>query len=272
MREGPRKAFGLRLCFRVGIRYTYGPMSLENVRIVLVSPIYGGNIGSVCRAMKNMGLSDLAIAAPRKDMDFAAAQTMATHANDVLDHRVEYPTLAEAVGGCSLVAGTTVREGLYREHSRTPREWAPRLLKEARKSRVALVFGPEDNGLSNEDLALCTQIMRIPSTDEYSSLNISHAVMVCCYELFLASGKYEGAVEGSPEAASAMREIMFSQWREALLGIGFMKEDKADHMMLGLRRILSRGKLTENDVRIMIGIAHQTLWVVDQLKKRKKHD
>ncbi|HBA84850.1 MAG TPA: RNA methyltransferase [Verrucomicrobia bacterium] len=243
-------------------------MSLDNIRVVLVSPIYSGNIGSVCRAMMNMGISDLAIAAPRGPINYPEARMMACHAEAVLDNRKEFPTLAEAVADCGLVAGTTGREGLYREHGKTPREWAPRLLQAAESCKVALVFGTEDNGLSNEDMALCTQIVRIPSNPQYSSLNLSQAVMVFCYELYVAAGVFEPPVEKSVEAPSAMREAMFRKWRVSLQEIGFMEEEKSDHMMLGIRRIFSRGPLTVKDVQIMMGVAAQTLWCAGQMKKR----
>ena len=244
-------------------------MSLKNFKIVLVSPLYGGNVGSVCRAMKNMGLSHLVIAAPAHPLDVEEAKKMAMHADDVFAKRKEFPTLREAVADCGLVIGTTARIGLYREHAQTPREFAPRLLAAAEKAKVALVFGPEDNGLSNDDLMLCTHMMRIPSSAKYSSLNLSQAVMVCCYELYVMSGLWEPVVEKSPEAPSAMRERMYDLWRSALLSIGFMKEDKADHMMLGLKRALGRGTLTVNDIRILTGMARQTRWAGDELKKAK---
>lgn len=240
-------------------------MGLRNIRIVLVSPIYGGNVGAVCRAMKNMGLRDLAIAAPRETMDEMEARKMALHAVDVYEQRKVFPTLAEAVADCALVAGTTARTGLYRAHAKTPREWMPYLVRAARKNRVAVVFGTETDGLSNEDLALCTQIIRIPSSPRYPSLNLAQAVMICCYEIFLASKVFRLPGEPSPEAPSAMREQMFALWREALLSIGFMQGNKADHMMMGLRRIFSRGPLTVKDIRILIGIARQMLWAGRQL-------
>lgn len=234
-------------------------MLLDNVRVVLVSPIYGGNVGSVCRAMANMGVSDLAIAAPRK-IDMQEATMMACSAIDILERRQEFATFAEAVADCQLVVGSTARLGLYRSHSQSPREAAPQVLEAAQTGKVALVFGREDNGLSNEELALCTQIIQIPSTPECTSLNLAQSVMICCYELYVASNLFVPSEEKSVEASSALRERMFDLWREALMKIGFMKDDKADHMMMGLRRILSRGKLTNDDVRIMMGIARQAMW------------
>ena len=234
-------------------------MSLDNVRIVLVGSLYGGNVGSVCRAMANTGFSDLALVAPA-ELNMQEARMMACHAECILDSRKVYATLSEAVAGCGLVMGTSARRGLYRQHAKSPREWAGRALEAAVTGRVALVFGREDKGLLNEEVALCTQVIRIPTTSECSSLNVSQAVMICCYELFVAAGDYEPPLEKSPEAPSDLRERMFAIWRETLLQIGFMKNDKGNHMMQGLRRILSRGNLTVDDVRIMMGIAKQAEW------------
>ncbi len=244
-------------------------MSLENIRIVLTQPLYGGNIGSVCRAMKNMGLSRLVIVEDEPRWDAREARTMAYRAVDVLDAATVVPTLAEAVAECGLVAGTTARVGLYRDHSRTAREWAPHLLRSAEHTPVALVFGREDKGLTNEELALCTQIIQIPSSAAYTSLNLAQAVMVCCYELFVAAGVFAGSEEKYPEASSEQRERMFAIWEQTLLDIGFMEAEKAQHMMLGLRRILSRGQLTDADVRILMGIARQAQWCAGELAKHR---
>lgn len=241
---------------------------LNNIRVVLVSPLYGGNVGAVCRAMMNMGLSDLAIAAPREDCSEFDAIRWSYSARSIYESRREYPSLADAVADCKLVAGTSVREGLYRKASRTPREWASTFLEAAQEGRMAMVFGPENNGLSNEDLALCTDLIRIPSTPEYSSLNLSQAVLICAYELYLASEQYVPPEEGVPLADSGLRERMYGMWRETLLKIGFMEDEKADHMMMALRRILSRGNLTEIDARIMMGIARQTQWFTEQAAKQ----
>jgi tRNA/rRNA methyltransferase len=235
-------------------------MAIRNIRIVLVGTLYGGNVGSICRAMANTGLSDLALVEPAPDLDWAEARKMAVAADGILARRREVATLEEAVGDCSQVLGTTARIGLYRQHSRTPRDWAPRVLAVAGQSKVALVFGRENSGLTNEELAICTNLIQIPSSPDYPSLNLAQAVMICCYELFVAAGVHEPIEEKSPLCPAATREQMFRMWRETLLEIGFMKEDKADHMMLGLRRILGRAPLTEDDVRILMGIARQTLW------------
>ena len=189
---------------------------------------------------------------------------MAVAAKATLDARRVVPTLAEAVADCGVVMGTTARPGLYRAHVRSPREWAPRILEAAATGKVALVFGREPSGLTNDEIALCTNLIQIPSSPDYPSLNLAQAVMICCYEIFTASGTFVPPEEMSVECDAATREHMFKMWREMLLEIGFMEEHKADHMMLGIRRIFGRNPLTDDDVRIMMGVARQVLWKARQ--------
>ena len=244
---------------------------LENIRIVLVDPQSSGNIGSVCRVMMNMGITDLAIINPHDRHDWEEARRLACHADELLDARKIFQTLEEAIADCTVVAGTSARTGMYRDHAGLPREIAPTLLDSAAHHKTALVFGREDTGLTNEELALCTHIINIPSSEIYQSLNLSHAVMVCCYELFLlaGSGDYQPPRERSSEANGEMRDRLFDSWSHMMLETGFCKEDKLEHMMMGLRRIFSRGKLTENDTKILLGIARQSRWVASQLKKEE---
>ena len=242
---------------------------LDNIRIVLVDPKFGGNIGAVCRVMMNMGMTDLAVVAPGDTIDWEEARKLACSAGHLLETHRQYPTLEEAVAGCTVVAGTSARTGFYRDHAFLPREIAPVVLDSAAHHPTALVFGREDKGLFNEELALCTHIINIPSSGLYRSLNLSHAVMICCYELFLlaGAGDYQPPEERSPEADSAMRERLFETWRAMMLETGFCEEEKLDHMMMGLRRIFSRGKLTGNDVRILHGLARQSRWVAEELRR-----
>ena len=245
---------------------------LNNIRVVLVEPIFGGNIGSVCRAMNNNDITDLAIVNPRSTTDWDDARKLACNAKAQLEARKEFATLAEAVADCTVVAGTSARTGFYRDTAYTPRDFAPLALESAQHHKVALVFGREDKGLQNEELALCTHIIQIPSSALYTSLNLSHAVMVCCYELFTATGLFQAAEEKADEANSELRERMFSTWREMMLETEFTHEQKLEHMMMGLRRIFSRGKLTVPDVKILMGLAKQSIWASSQRKKVDHHD
>ncbi len=210
--------------------------------------------------MANMGLSDLALAGAGS-FDREEARKMACWAADRLDTCRRTATLADALADCAQVFGATARPGLYRQHTRTPREWAPEIVAAARSGPVALVFGPEDDGLNNEELAFCQHLVRIPSSPDYPALNLAQAVMVCAYEVFAAGGGFEPLPEKSPPADSRTRERLFAMWRDMLLRIGFMDTAKADHMMLGVRRIFARGVRTDDDARILMGVARQALWV-----------
>src|SRR6056297_728101 len=131
---------------------------LDNIRIVLIKPLYGGNLGAICRAMMNMGISDLALVNPNPDLEWEEAEKMAMHARSILANRQDFPSASAAVADCGLVAATSARTGFYRDHSQSPRETAPCLLQAAAHQPAALMFGPEDKGMDNDDLALATHI------------------------------------------------------------------------------------------------------------------
>lgn len=238
--------------------------ALANLKVVLVGTRYGGNVGSACRAMANCGLSELRLVAPSPDLTWAFAEQMAVHATDILASRKTFATLAEAVADCAAVVGTSRRGGLYRQHSAEAREAAPGLVRTAAKAPVAIVFGREDKGLLNEELLLCTHIVRIPAAPAYPSFNLAQSVVLVCHELYRAS---LGArplpspeEDASPPASSKMRQTMLSHWREMLLETGFTDEPRADHMMEGFGRIFARGAKTEADMRILMGLARQARW------------
>ena len=238
---------------------------LDRVVIILSAPAYGGNVGSICRAMMNMGLSRLRIGAPRGNLFEDELRKMALGAVSIYEQREEFDTVADAAADCGMLAATSARTGFYRDHARSPREWAPVLLEEAAAGgTVGVLFGNEISGLANDELKLATHIVRIPSAEAYTALNLAQAVMVCAYELYQASGEFEAASERSPQATVAMRERMFEFWRETMLDIGFAKEDKLEHMMMGLRRILTRGELSEKDVKILMGLARQSQWAANR--------
>ncbi len=246
---------------------------LNNIRIVLVEPKGSGNIGSVARAMKNMGLKDLAIVGGGRTKSFWA-RAMAVHAKDILERARRFDSLREAVADCGLVVGTTRRGGLYRSHSRSPREAARRILAGARRAKCALVFGPEDHGLSNRDLKYCQRLITIPAHPDYPSLNVAQAVVICLYEIFLAAGK-KVPREAIGRAPAESVERLFDRMRRSLLKIGFLDPQNPEHILLALRRILGRAGLEEKDVRILTGLFRQIEWYtaegwkVVQEKERK---
>ncbi|MDH3981693.1 MAG: RNA methyltransferase [Kiritimatiellaceae bacterium] len=243
---------------------------LNNIRIVLVEPIFGGNIGSVCRAMNNNGITDLAIVNPRPTTDWDDARKLSCNAKAQLEARKEFQTLEEAIADCTVVAATSARTGFYRDTAYSPKDFAPIGLESAKDHKIAIVFGREDKGLHNEELALCTHIIQIPSDKLYTSLNLSHAVYVCCYEMYCAAGIFQPSEEKANEADSDFRERMFATWREMMIKTEFTHEQKLEHMMMGVRRIFTRGKLTVPDVKILMGLAKQSIWISNEWKKEKE--
>ena len=245
--------------------------SSPGLRIVLVGPLYGGNIGSVCRAMANFGADDLVLVNPSPDVDWREAEKMAVHAAGILAARRTVRSLDEALADCVASVGTTCRRGLYRQHAQSAREWAPELAALSARGRVALVFGREDQGLFNEEIALCTHLVQIPTASQYRSLNLSQAVCILCYELFQQRDDYEPVREKSPLAPGILRRRMEEMWRGFLLKIGFMNDQTADHMMAGMQRIFSRGAKTVDDVNILMGVAHQAEWARASLPPKPCH-
>jgi tRNA/rRNA methyltransferase len=235
-------------------------MSFDNIRIILVRPQGAANTGAVARVMKNMGLRDLVLVRPRFRGRFWA-KTMAVHASDVLEASRTCETLAEAVADCGLIAGTTCRQGPYRATEHTPRSAAAELLCSARRNKVALVFGPEDHGLSNKDIQLCQLVVTIPSHASYPSLNLASAVGICCYELFVAGSEAaQPGAEAPVLATSANTERMYEHLQDSFLSIGFLLRDNPEHIMYAFRSMLGRARLEDRDVRILLGLARQIEW------------
>ena len=228
----------------------------------MVRPRGSGNIGSVARAMKNTGVSDLAIVGPARTQSFWA-KAMAVHGRDILADAKCYPTLREAIAECTLVVGTTCRPGLYRSHSQSPREVAPTMVEATTKGKVALIFGPEDHGLSNKDLEHCQLLITIPTHPDYQSLNVAQAAVICLYELYVAA---LAPVEnrGIERARAEEIERLFDIMRHSLLKIGFLDSENPEHMLLAFRRIFGRAGLEDKDVRILTGMFRQIEWYVNQ--------
>ena len=231
---------------------------LKNIRVVLVGARGSGNIGSAARAMKNMGLKDLAVVGRGRTKSFWA-RAMAVHGGDILREARRSGTLGEAIADCGLVVGTTCRGGLYRSHSLSPREIAPEIVAAARFQKVALVFGPEDHGLSNHDLRHCQRLITIPADPGYPSLNMAQAVMICLYEIFLAAREDTPRVAIARASAESV-ERLFDRARRVLLKIGFLDPENPEHVLLALGRVLGRAGLEERDVRILLGLFRQMEW------------
>ena len=228
----------------------------------MVRPRGSGNIGSVARAMKNVGAKELAIVGTARTQSFWA-KAMAVHGRDILADAKCYATIREAIADCTLVVGTTCRPGLYRSHSQSPREVTPAMVAAAENGKVALLFGPEDHGLSNKDLEHCQLLITIPTHAEYQSLNVAQAAVICLYELYIAS-LTPAAEAGIQRAEAEQIERLFDIMRNSLLKIGFLDSENPEHMLLAFRRIFGRAGLEDKDVRILTGMFRQIEWYANQ--------
>jgi len=231
---------------------------LENLRIVMVRPRGSGNIGSIARAMKNVGARDLAIVGSARTQSFWA-KAMAVHGREILRDALRYNSIREAIAECTLVVGTTCRAGLYRSHSQSPRELAPVIAGAARRGKVALLFGPEDHGLSNKDLEHCQRLITIPANPAYQSFNVAQAAVICLYEIYIAMIETAGDDEIQRARAEDI-ERLFDIMRNSLLKIGFLDSENPAHMLLAFRRIFGRTGLEDKDVRILTGMFRQIEW------------
>ena len=230
------------------------------VRIVLVGTQHPGNIGAAARAMKTMGLSRLALVAPEKPLDDDAMRRSAG-AEDLLQAAPVHATLAEAVADCRLVLGCTARSRRVQLEQLEPDQAAGRLLQAATDGEVALVFGRERTGLSNEELQLCHASVHIPSDPAFSSLNLAAAVQVLAYEVRLAA-LLDAPAPSLPApplpdelpADHAQLEGFFAQLAQTLEEIDFHKGRAPESAMRKLRRLFLRNELSVNEVRLLRGV------------------
>jgi len=242
--------------------------AIDNISIVMVEPQSPGNIGMTCRAMKNMGLSRLRLV---KGCNRFHPESLkfAVSAKDLLEQAELYDDLQSALADCALTVGTTRRHGKYRQEILSPPETATLLNTKARAGyQAAIVFGREDNGLTTDELSLCSQLATIPSSAEYGSLNLSQAILIFCYELGKATDS-PGGGRMEQLAVSADMESLFTQMKACLLKIGFLNGQNPEHIMRSMRRILFRSELDTREVSILKGMLSQIDWASSDFDGRK---
>lgn len=230
---------------------------LSNFKVVLVETSHPGNIGAVARAMKNMGLDQLRLVAP-KLFPHADATARASGADDVLRGAEVYPTLAEAIADCQIVLGASARDRTISWPTMTARECAETWVKPQQSEQVALVFGRENSGLNNRELDACHYLLRIPCNPVYSSLNLAAAVQVVCYELFVASGQEYASSIGdrgeAPLATGEQMEAFYLHLQQTMADIGFLHPERSKSIMRRLRRLFNRARLDTKELDILRGI------------------
>lgn len=227
---------------------------LSHVRFVMVNTTHPGNIGAAARAMKNMGLADLALVGP-KDFPSGEALARAAGADDVLNGAVVYATLEEAIADCELVIGASARLRSIPWPELDPRECGLKVA--ATRARTAILFGREHSGLTNDELERCHFLLHIPCNPEYSSLNVAAAVQVVAYELFYAShaGTSVPAPDDTVYATGAQMASFFGQLETMLREVSFLHATKHEMSILRrLHRMFNRAHLEQGELHLLRGI------------------
>jgi len=232
--------------------------NLNNVTIVLNKPRYSENIGAAARAACNMGIEKLVVVNP-ENWDAKRVYRLATHAAAHIAEKItRFDDLRTALAPYQYVVGTTARLGGERRNVTTPAPMALELISLSQENQVALLFGPEDRGLTNEELRLCHQLVNIP-TSQFSSLNLAQAVMVLCYELFNATLPKPKPFK--PRLASRHElDGMYDQVKDILVRINYIQPENPDYWMNKLRLFFSRMQLRAAEVSIIRGICRQINW------------
>ena len=218
----------------------------RDVRIVLVRPRDPRNVGAACRAMKSMGITSLAIV-PDAIIDPRQALTLAHYASDVLDNALVCPDLRDAVKDAVLVAGTTRRRGRNRKYFTVFPEQLGERIAAIGKGTVAVLFGNEETGLTDEELSMCHLAVSIPASPEFPSLNLSHAVQVVCYEIFRALSR--GRLTPFSPISSKEVDVLVSVITRSLKSIGFFRQVGPEQMGVFFKDILARAGLSVNEAR-----------------------
>ena len=227
----------------------------ENLRIILVEPQHPGNIGAGARAMKNMGFNDLWLVNPKRFPD-PQADWRAAGATDLLESSRVRSTLNEAIADCQLVIGTSARVRNIPRPSIFAKELPGLISCHPADLKVAILFGREDSGLTNDELQLCHYHLQIPSDEGYPVLNVAMALQIVVYELFIsASGKQKKEAEWDrPIASSNEVEMMLEHLEQVLFESEFLDRQNPGKTLVRLRRMFMRIKLDETEVQMMRGI------------------
>ena len=230
-------------------------MSLENIRIVLVEPSHPGNIGAAARAMKTMGIGRLALVRPERFPD-PQAEWRAASAGDVIERCRVFNDLEAAIGDCVWVVGTSARQRRIPWPVGDVREAAAEVVRQAGTGPVAVLFGRETSGLTNDELQRCNMHLQIPASRDYPSLNLAMAVQVVTYEIFrqAAAAKPRPRAWDKAPATAAAVEALLAHLERSLVETGFLDPENPGQTLTRLRRLFTRIQLDETEVGMLRGI------------------
>jgi len=242
-------------------------MSSSNCRVVLVRPQIAGNVGATARVMHNFGLERLVLVAPEADPLAPEARKMSTQGEAILHAAKRVASLSEALADCVLTAATSARTGgLFRQQTIGPPETIlPHLVTACTGGPVALVFGPEPTGLTNDEISLCNYLIHIPTPPDYPALNLAQAVAISVYEFYRAAlSSTATPAQREPPAPFADQERMFGRLQAALEAIHFLYGPKAGSLIHALRHLIGRAEPTPMEVKLLHGLARQIEWYVKE--------
>ena len=242
----------------------------KETSIILVDPSLAVNTGAVARAMKNMGFTAMRIVCPDGTSEHLSdpARRMASGAEDVLEQAEVFPSLGEALADIQVVAGCTARKGKGRNPVLHPKDLREHTAEYGSRTRLGIVFGREDRGLTNQELDLCHLVVTIPAAAEHPSLNLAQAVLLVCYELIgrTAAGAPNEPARGSPATSEELEEL-YQHGREVLLRVRFLDPQNPDRILRALRRVLGRAGPDSREVKILRGILRQMDWYAGKVDK-----
>ncbi|MGO3345893.1 MAG: tRNA (cytosine(32)/uridine(32)-2'-O)-methyltransferase TrmJ [Marinomonas sp.] len=227
---------------------------LSNIRIVLINTFHPGNVGAIARAMKNMGLTNLYLVDPN-DYPSEEATSRAAGAVDLLENATIVSTLADAISDCSLVVGTSARHRTFQLPLMNARECAQTVIPESKDHHVAIVFGRETTGLLNEEIAQCHRQVYIDANDEYPVLNISQAVQIVAYEIWMANQDqsiYAKSVAEYPRKKDM--DLFYEHLEDTLYGINFIVRNHPGKVLDKLHRFFNRSRPEKQELGILRGV------------------
>lgn len=277
------------------------PPLLNSVRIILVSPAGPLNVGSVARVMKNFGLSQLVLVNPQCDPLGNEALQMAVHAKDILAAARQVTTIPEAIAGCHLAIATTARQRSFNAPLDLPEVALPLLLSSSPETPgdTALLFGPEDRGLSNEELSYAQRFIKIPTSADYGALNLAQAVAICCYELCRVGGAVamggahptgfvqqnmpdsllSDTLSGKKSESAVLNKAQldelegyYQHLEQVLLKVEYLYPHTAASRMRKFRQLLHRAAPASSEVALLRGILRQVEWALSDSQPESKTD
>jgi tRNA (cytidine32/uridine32-2'-O)-methyltransferase len=237
-------------------------MAFDKIRIVMINTSHPGNIGAAARVMKNMGLTRLYLVQPKSFPD-PQAEAMASGADDILQQAVVCDSFQQALEGCQLVLGSTARERKLQHDFIDARQAGIQTVSESGQNEIAVVFGRERTGMTNEELGYCHKLIHIPTNPDYRSLNVASAIQILCYEIMMAheqqTFQYRELEQGDDSyASSEAMEGYYQHLEQTLADIGFLNRQQSPQLMPKLRHIYNRIRLKTEELNILRGILTKT--------------